>query len=474
MVALVGRAPTGPAPRKGPMQILPSRARLFWLVTVVAGGAIVGRSVLDSVRLLVEAGSVEAPIAVVLFVLAGALAQGRRVALPNPRRPLGAYVRRPPPAEGEREMTSVASAVFVFAVLALPLPLAVVVAALGTGCQALRNRSRRWYQHLFNVAQYALAVGMAGSIWQLGGGVDEPWVAWLFLPPTLAAYFLLNTGAVATVVALVEELPVGHVWLRGRSVLFPTYALLMAAGVLFWYLWREGSLFPSGLVVVFGVAAIERAARHTVLLRQQTIDALTDLANLMDKRDYYTHQHSFRVGQYAERIAATLGLLPDEAWLIFLCGRLHDIGKCAVSNDVLLKPGPLDPDERLEMSRHAEIGGQMLAHFDQFAVGAAYVRGHHEWYDGSGYPDGLSRGRIPLGARIIAVADAFDAMTTDRPYRAALPKAEAIRRLLAGAGSQWDPRVVQKFVELIGYVPPPAQTAAETPPRRVLAPAEAR
>jgi HD-GYP domain-containing protein (c-di-GMP phosphodiesterase class II) len=256
------------------------------------------------------------------------------------------------------------------------------------------------------------------------------------------------------VVALSEQLPVAHVWLRGRRSLLPSYSLLMLAGALSWYLWRTDTLFPAGLVVLFGVAAVYRSARYTVLMQQQTVDALAGLADLMDQRDYYTHQHSLRVGQYAERLAAALGLAQRDAWLIFLCGRLHDIGKCAVSNDILLKPGPLTPDERLEMSRHAAIGGRMLAHFDQFKVGAAYVRGHHEWYDGRGYPDGLARGQIPLGARIIAVADAYDAMTTDRPYRQGLPKAEAIRRLQAGAGTQWDPRVVQAFVGLLGPVPP--------------------
>ena len=451
------------------MLSLPPRARLFWLMMVLTGGAVVARSLFDTARLLAS-GSDESRITIALLILAGTLAQGYRVALPNPRRPLGTYVPARPESGGvERETTSVASAVFVFAVLALPLPMAVTVAALATALAGLLARSRRWYQQLFNVAQYALAVGLAGSIWQLGASwPDEPWSAWLLLVPTLAAYFLANSGAVAAVVALLEGLPIGHVWLRARRPLFPTYALLMLAGVLCWYLWREGGLFPTGIVVLFGVAALYRSARHTVLMQQQTVDALTDLADLMDKRDYYTHQHSLRVGQYAERLAAALGLPQEEGWLLFLCGRLHDIGKCAVSNDVLLKPGPLDPDERLEMSRHAEIGAQMLANFDQFKLGAAYVRGHHEWYDGSGYPDGLSRSRIPLGARIIAVADAYDAMTTDRPYRSSLPKAEAIRRLLAGAGSQWDPRVVQAFVELIGYVPPPAEPLIEAPTRRVL------
>ena len=190
--------------------------------------------------------------------------------------------------------------------------------------------------------------------------------------------------------------------------------------------------------------------RGSAILEQQTAEALTCLASLIEERDRYTHQHSLRVGFYAEQLARALGQPRGQAALVSLCARLHDLGKCVVSNDVLLKPGPLEADEQAEMIRHPVVGARMIEHFSHLRVGASLIRSHHEWYDGSGYPDGLSRSRIPLGARIIAVADAYDAMITDRPYRCALPHHEAVRRLRAGVGSQWDPRVIQKFLELIG------------------------
>jgi len=203
-----------------------------------------------------------------------------------------------------------------------------------------------------------------------------------------------------------------------------------------------------------------RSLQYAVLLRQQTCDALFSMADLMVARDRYTAHHSLRVAHLAERLAARLGQPADEAWLIFLCGRLHDIGKCAIANQILLKPSSLEPQERAEMSRHAALGAQMLMHFPDFRDGASYIRAHHERYDGRGYPDGLARNQIPLGARIIAVADAYDAMTSDRPYRQALPQAEAVRRLLAGAGSQWDPRVVLTFLELLGQAPAKRESSA--------------
>jgi putative nucleotidyltransferase with HDIG domain len=183
------------------------------------------------------------------------------------------------------------------------------------------------------------------------------------------------------------------------------------------------------------------------------MDALFNLADILDARDPYTHGHSLRVGEYSEKLALALGLSGDEAHLIFLAGRLHDIGKCAIKNEVLLKPGALNDEERQHMCIHPEVGSSMLASFSLFSECARYVRGHHERWDGAGYPDHLQAEQIPFGARIIAIADSFDAMTTTRPYRKALPIAEAYRRLAEGAGTQWDPRAIAAFLKLLDTTP---------------------
>jgi HD-GYP domain-containing protein (c-di-GMP phosphodiesterase class II) len=177
------------------------------------------------------------------------------------------------------------------------------------------------------------------------------------------------------------------------------------------------------------------------------------MADILDARDSYTHGHSLRVGEYAEKLALAMGLSGDAAHLIFLAGRLHDIGKCAIKNEVLHKPGALTDEEYQHMCIHPEVGSSMLASFPLFSECARFVRGHHERWDGDGYPDKLKGEDIPLGARIIAVADTFDAMTTTRPYRKALPLAEAHRRLAAGAGSQWDPRAIAAFLKLLETTP---------------------
>jgi putative nucleotidyltransferase with HDIG domain len=197
------------------------------------------------------------------------------------------------------------------------------------------------------------------------------------------------------------------------------------------------------------LTAIYYTLRNTVSLETQTVEALFNLADILDARDAYTHGHSLRVGQYAEKLALQVGVSGDDAHLIFLAGRLHDIGKCAVKNEVLLKPTALNKEEFEHMCIHPEVGGSMLASFSLFKECARFVRAHHERWDGTGYPDKLQGEAIPLGARIISVADAFDAMTTTRPYRKALPLAEARRRLEEGAGSQWDARIVSAFIYLL-------------------------
>jgi HD-GYP domain-containing protein (c-di-GMP phosphodiesterase class II) len=193
--------------------------------------------------------------------------------------------------------------------------------------------------------------------------------------------------------------------------------------------------------------------RNTASLERNTFEALFQLADILDARDTYTHGHSQRVGQSAEKLALALGVSGDDAQMIFLAGRLHDIGKCAIKNEVLLKPSALSVEEFEHMCIHPAVGGSMLESFSLVRECARYVRGHHERWDGKGYPDKLQGENIPLGARIIAVADAFDAMTTTRPYRKALPVAEAHRRLVEGAGSQWDARIVNAFLELLETTP---------------------
>jgi diguanylate cyclase (GGDEF)-like protein len=174
--------------------------------------------------------------------------------------------------------------------------------------------------------------------------------------------------------------------------------------------------------------------------------AAESLAKAVDERDAYTGSHSQRVGEYSARIARRLGADESAVELTRLAGNLHDLGKLAIPEDVLRKPEELSEAERLMLERHPQIGYRMLERLGVQPV-AEWVLHHHERWDGAGYPNRLAGDKIPLGARIIFVADAYDAMTSDRAYRRAMPQDEALAELERGAGTQFDPAVVGALTE---------------------------
>ncbi len=169
----------------------------------------------------------------------------------------------------------------------------------------------------------------------------------------------------------------------------------------------------------------------------------------LDARDQYTAGHSAAVAIYAKDIAKRMGLSEEQQELVHLCGLVHDIGKIGLKAGILEKPGPLTLEERRQMEQHSEIGERILRNVDDYSEIADIVRSHHERIDGMGYPDGLHGDEIPLLARIIGVADAYDAMTSDRPYRDALPSRVARMRLAQAVETQFDTTVVAAFEAIL-------------------------
>ncbi len=182
-------------------------------------------------------------------------------------------------------------------------------------------------------------------------------------------------------------------------------------------------------------------ARHEIALA---------IIGALDLRDTETEGHSLRVQGLSLAIARELGCSDEELDVIGLGALLHDIGKIGVPDHVLRKPGPLTDGEWDDIRRHPELGYRLLKQLTLAPGVADIVRAHHERWDGTGYPLGLTGDAIPLGARIFAVADAFDAMTSDRPYRRALRRDEAIAEIVRGSGTQFDPRVVRAFLRVAG------------------------
>jgi len=188
-------------------------------------------------------------------------------------------------------------------------------------------------------------------------------------------------------------------------------------------------------------------------LRRINMSFAEALVKAIDGRDAYTAGHSKAVAEYSRDIARELGLQAGDIDRIHLCGLLHDIGKIGVRSEVLEKQAALDEREGIEMRRHPEIGEAILLEVPGYDDMADVVRSHHERWDGAGYPDNLRGERIPKLARVLAVADSYNAMTSDRPYREAMTPEWAGKQLALGKGSQFEPESVDAFLRVLGRAP---------------------
>jgi putative nucleotidyltransferase with HDIG domain len=274
--------------------------------------------------------------------------------------------------------------------------------------------------------------------------------------------FLAVDGFFSTTTAFVRGVDPGAHLKTIASLSWITVPLYVPVLTLFVYAYHTYSL---ELVLVFFIPtlaaqrllhlyrqekeATNRLATANERLRRASLSFATALVATLDARDQYTAGHSAAVAIYARDIARRMGLSEDQQELVHLCGLVHDIGKIGLPAGLLEKPGPLTLEERRQMEQHSEIGERILRNVDDYSEIADVVRSHHERIDGMGYPDGISDEEIPLLARIIGVADAYDAMTSDRPYREALPSRVARMRLAQAVGTQFDTGVVAAFEAIL-------------------------
>ncbi|MGK7345380.1 MAG: HD-GYP domain-containing protein [Candidatus Nitrospinota bacterium M3_3B_026] len=196
----------------------------------------------------------------------------------------------------------------------------------------------------------------------------------------------------------------------------------------------------------------ERSAEvreKSLRLKQFFVETTMALVSAIEAKDKYTEGHSRRVAEYSRKTALKLGLSGNEAEMVFVAGSLHDIGKIGIPDRVLSKPGVFNDEERRIMNRHSTLSANILAYIEDYKDIKEMVLSHHERYDGDGYPEGLAGEAIPLGARILAVADTFDAMTSERPYRPRMSAERAVEEIRRGMGQQFDQRVAAAFIALV-------------------------
>jgi hypothetical protein len=335
------------------------------------------------------------------------------------------------------------------AALLLPPFTAMVLAGASTliGLR-FRNTRMRWYNRGFNAASVTIGTGIAALTYAAAGGPTPPAVSGaVAILAAAAAKYLVQGLLVDGIVALQLKRRFLENWwdLHRRDVPYETTLYMLGALAAI----SVGDEPIALILFAVPMAAMLVALRETARVREQTRSAILELADLIDLRDPYTHGHSQRVAALAERLARRMKLEVTQIALIRDAARVHDIGKIGTNDLVLQKKGPLDDAERAEMQRHVEIGHRLLHHIPEFFEGAELVLAHHERHDGKGYPRGLAGDELPLEVSVISVADSYDAMTTDRPYRRGLPWDAVRAELVRGRGTQWRQRAVDEFVAMI-------------------------
>jgi len=313
---------------------------------------------------------------------------------------------------------------------------------------------------------YTTTTVLAGSAYlAAGGGLGAPHFPHDLLPILLAGslYYALNTGWVSVVLGASAREPAMTIWRQHFRDGLPQLALSIGFGLLF-----AQTRVAAGLagVLLLGLPLLfaRYALRLYADLRQDLVSFVRALSVALDAVDPYTHEHSVRVSDYAVRVARQLGLPEAEVETIRYAALVHDIGKIAQRPEVIRKPDSLDEEERRLMMRHPEAGARIIGQIRALRDAARMVRTHHWRPDGRGYPPGLTEADVPLGARVIHVCDAFDAMVSDRPYRRGLPVAHALAELQRHAGTQFDREIVDALVELnqSGGLRPPAPPEEDT------------
>ena len=307
------------------------------------------------------------------------------------------------------------------------------------------------------LSQLAARLRQTGEAFRLGG--DE---FALLLPGYGESAALTAASSVVERIAALDLEQVGSVTVSAGVAISPQHArdrdelIRLADSALYWAKEYGKNRVRAYRPDVIELAELKRLASGPD--RAARFRAAASLARAVDARDVYTGSHSQRVADLAARTARRLGLPDEEVELTRLAGSLHDLGKLAIPEEILRKPGPLTEPERIVLERHPQIGFRMLESLGVDPV-ADWVLHHHERWDGSGYPDGLSGELIPLGARIIFVADAYDAMISERVYRRRVSPEEAIAELDRCAGTQFDPTVVAALAEELALDSGPAQPA---------------
>ena len=328
---------------------------------------------------------------------------------------------------------------------------AICVTFIGEILGDIFNRKTIWYKTLFNASQYALSAGIAGIVYQgLGGVVGAANLSNYIVPAAICAisYFLINSNLFMIGFSLSEEVSILSVWekqIRGAIV---TYISLAPIGFIMALVYTSIGVW--GIILFFFPLFLARRSFELYTkMRKMYLETIRALAAAIDAKDPYTKGHSERVAETSVALAQELNLSGRDIENIEYTALLHDIGKIGIADSILGKKDSLTSQEFDKIKEHTIMGANIIEPIDFLKNSYWAIYHHHERYNGGGYPDGLKAKDIPLCARIIGVADAYDAMGSDRPYRKKLSKEKILKEFTEQSGKQFDPQIVNALMLIL-------------------------
>lgn len=335
-----------------------------------------------------------------------------------------------------------------FASILLFEPLIVVAIAVLSDLFALR-KGRTLPKYIFNASQLALAVGSSSLAYRIlnpaGQGITASFFGSCLV--ALLICFFLNTTFVTLILSFIQNENPYSLWRTNAKWSTPNFLSMAPLGMLITLIYVNIGFW--GLVLFLVPLALARHSFQSYIdMRQAFLDTIKSLSTAIDAKDSYTRGHSQRVSEYAVALARELKWPEDKIDLFQYVAVIHDVGKIAIPEDILHKTGKLTAEQLKVMQKHTTIGSDIIKNIKLFEEGGLIVNHHHERWDGTGYPSALKGEQIPEGARILAIADAFDAMISDRPYRRAMHPLSALQEIRSNAGTQFDPRMVEVFCDI--------------------------
>jgi len=329
--------------------------------------------------------------------------------------------------------------------------LAMLITALSALIAEIIEAKKSWYKIIFNTAEYALSAGVAGLVYQYTGGIIgfQNFFKFAF-PATLCAltYCLVNSILVTIVISFSQDSKISTVWRVNIKEMLPSYVAEAPMGFLMAIVYVDVGMI--GILLFFlPLLLARRSFELYTKMRKMYLDTIRALAAAIDAKDPYTKGHSERVAEMSVALAIELNLSGRDIEKIEYTALLHDIGKIGIADSILGKTSSLTSEEYDKIKEHTIMGAKIIEPVDFLKNSYEAIYYHHEKYDGKGYPEGLKSENIPMLARIIAVADAYDAMGSDRPYRKKLNMDEILKELKDQCGKQFDPEVVKACISVL-------------------------